>query len=84
MKPNKGKTPKQLVFSSEGFISEFLSLFAQLSSYPPRGRAALPREMEHPHRQEKGWETARTQLHLTDSKQISASDVTAGVRLVGQ
>lgn len=43
----------------------------------------MPREMEHPHRQEKGWETARTQLNLTDSEQISAADVTTRVRLVG-
>lgn len=39
--------------------------------------------MQHPRRQEKGWETARTQPNFTDWEQISAADVMTGVRLVG-
>lgn len=39
--------------------------------------------MQHPRRQEKGWETARTLPNFTDWEQISAADVMTGVRLVG-
>lgn len=65
------------------YFGPSLCLHAWHRMYIPHRRAALPREMQHPRRQEEEWGTAGTWLNFTDSKQISPVDVMTCTRLAG-